>query len=400
MLNNKKDVFFGMVMLALIIIMLFTPGKLVFAYTKSDYLDSLNYYMKKKPTFSLQERKACLEKIINKYKNTGIDMDILVMELEQINQSQISKEKEESVNKDLTKKSELIICNNCKEKNNAGAKFCINCGKSLKIDSVELQQKPAATPETTETISSPKNNIPKKPVVAVFPFKDNTGYENGVSGLASDLLINELVQGDVEVVTREDLARIMEEHKLNLSGMTNDSNLIKSGQIIGVKYIINGSVNGFDIEENKEYVPTGVGAAVIGAIFTAQTGTDLSGYTKNIKDVNIKKLKAKVIFQAKLIDVETGKIVDTQQGEGEAENAGEIETIQPVNIKVESPRFGRTVLGTAAKRAAENLADRLVMSITGIASEGVDGLQRCSACGTRLSAKLSFCTYCGQKLKQ
>lgn len=62
--------------------------------------------------------------------------------------------------------------------------------------------------------------------------------------VVTDHVVSELVSiGGAKVYTRTELDKLMEEQKLQLSGLTDDKTLVGFGKIVGLQYIITGSIN-------------------------------------------------------------------------------------------------------------------------------------------------------------
>lgn len=86
-----------------------------------------------------------------------------------------------------------------------------------------------------------------KPRVAVLEFKNKAPQGWGqVGGAAQDILISELVKkGKYTVIDRERLTAILKEKDLSLSGDIDPKTAVKAGKLLGVEYVIVGSVTEF-----------------------------------------------------------------------------------------------------------------------------------------------------------
>ncbi len=92
--------------------------------------------------------------------------------------------------------------------------------------------------------------------VAVLEFRSYGGRTESGSA-ASDLLISGLVEpGFYEIVERQRIDAVVQEHKFNLSGMVSDSTIRKMGRILGVDAVIFGTVSGYDVESRRGYTTT------------------------------------------------------------------------------------------------------------------------------------------------
>ncbi len=124
-----------------------------------------------------------------------------------------------------------------------------------------------------------------KPRLAVLEFKnkaDNQWWYSGGAEAAQDVFVTELVKsGKFRVVEREQLAALMEEKNLTLSGDVDPSTAVKIGKLLGVNYLLTGAVT--------EYGNTDVGGGGFG--------------------VSAGKRKFVAALNARLIDTSTGEVV-------------------------------------------------------------------------------------------
>lgn len=86
-----------------------------------------------------------------------------------------------------------------------------------------------------------------RPRVAVLEFKNKAPNAWGqVGAAAQDILISELVRkGRYTVIDRERLSEILREKNLSLSGDIDPKTAVKAGKLLGVEYVIVGSVTEF-----------------------------------------------------------------------------------------------------------------------------------------------------------
>jgi len=123
-----------------------------------------------------------------------------------------------------------------------------------------------------------------KPRVAVLEFKnkaDNQWWWHGGAEAAQDVFVTELFKsGKFRVVEREQLEALMREKGLTLSGDVDPSTAVRVGKLLGVNYLLTGSVT--------EYGNTSVGGGGFG--------------------VSAGKKKFVAALNARLIDTSTGEI--------------------------------------------------------------------------------------------
>src|SRR5215471_7834355 len=92
-----------------------------------------------------------------------------------------------------------------------------------------------------------------KPRIAVLEFKnkaDNQWWWHGGAAAAQDVFVTELVKsGKFRVVEREQLAALMQEKGLTLSGDVDPRTAIKVGKLLGVNYLLTGSVTEYGVTD-------------------------------------------------------------------------------------------------------------------------------------------------------
>ena len=85
-----------------------------------------------------------------------------------------------------------------------------------------------------------------KPRIAVLEFKnkaENQWWYSGGAAAAQDVFVTELVKsGKFRVVEREQLEALMQEKNLSLSGDVDPKTAVRVGKLLGVNYILTGSV--------------------------------------------------------------------------------------------------------------------------------------------------------------
>ena len=97
-----------------------------------------------------------------------------------------------------------------------------------------------------------------KPRVAVIEFKNKTQHYDWYHAgqAAQDMLVTELVKsGKYRVIEREQLAAIMQEKGLSLSGDIDPKTAVKAGKLLGVEYIITGALTELGVADRGARVP-------------------------------------------------------------------------------------------------------------------------------------------------
>ncbi len=142
----------------------------------------------------------------------------------------------------------------------------------------------------------------EKPRIGVLRFTNDTSagwWSGSVSRELADMLGAELANtGSFQVLERQELDAVMGEQDLGASGRINEATKAKIGNIKGAKYIVAGTVSAF--EEGTSGVGGGIGFK----------GVSLGG----------KKQKIYIAVDVKVIDTETGEIVDARTIEANAKS--------------------------------------------------------------------------------
>lgn len=196
----------------------------------------------------------------------------------------------------------------------------------------------------------------KKPRIAITDFDYKAGSAEGswaVGQGIADMLATALVKsGKFDVFERKQMASALEEQKLGMTGLTTPESAARAGKILGVQYIIIGSVNQFG--QKKE--------------------------TAKAFGVEVNNLTARVATDTRIVDVETTRIINADTGTGE-ESAPVIAVanpdLLPTDVEFGSKGFDETVIGKATKKCVDDLVNKFSKSFGNIGIEGkiikVDG---------------------------
>ncbi len=156
-------------------------------------------------------------------------------------------------------------------------------------------------------LSAPAFAQSNKPRVAVLEFKNKashyswTWYEAGRG--AQDMLVTELVKtGRYRVIEREQLAAIMQEKNLSLSGDIDPRTAVKIGKMLGVEYLIAGAVTELGTTDRGASVPGGLGRF-------------------GIPSVSVRSQKAEAALDARAFSTSTGEIVWADSARDETSDA-------------------------------------------------------------------------------
>jgi curli biogenesis system outer membrane secretion channel CsgG len=129
------------------------------------------------------------------------------------------------------------------------------------------------------------------------------------------------------------------------------------GKVLGVRYIVAGSITKFATSDRK------FGGGKAGAVARGVLGP--------IGGLSFRKTKQEVTLTARLIDTTTGEVVASAKGEGVA-NKGQgasVELQGGVGFSTQSPEFRASGIGEAQERAISQLAVGLLAHVTDLSAE-------------------------------
>ncbi|MEM6794377.1 MAG: CsgG/HfaB family protein [Acidobacteriota bacterium] len=139
----------------------------------------------------------------------------------------------------------------------------------------------------------------EKPRIAVLEFKNkanNQYWWNGGASAMQDVFVTELVKsGKFRVMDREALASVLREKNLALSGDVDPSTAVRAGKLIGVRYLLTGSITEYGIDDAGASGP-GVG---------------------NLPSFSVKRRKFTAASNARIIDAQTGEIIWADEARAE-----------------------------------------------------------------------------------
>lgn len=121
-----------------------------------------------------------------------------------------------------------------------------------------MQKNLAVTLGLLAALATPTVAEAAKPRVAVIEFKDKTQHYSWYRAgeAAQDMLVTELVKsGKYRVIDREQLAAIMQEKNLSLSGEIDPKTAVKAGKLLGVEYLVTGALTELGVADRGARVP-------------------------------------------------------------------------------------------------------------------------------------------------
>lgn len=138
------------------------------------------------------------------------------------------------------------------------------------------------------------------PNIAVLPYANKSAQIEELplqdATIVSEFIIEQLIDTErFNIIEREVLADLMKEHSFNMSGVVDPTTVVPLGRLAGVQFLVAGSVTGLATKTSGvEYTHSEKGGA---------------GFNKNAVVANI---------TARIIDLETGRIVLAASGTGES----------------------------------------------------------------------------------
>lgn len=186
----------------------------------------------------------------------------------------------------------------------------------------------------------------EKPRIGVLRFTNNVAgmywWRATVATELQDMLISELVSTrKFAVLERKEINAVISEQDLSASGRVSKSTLVKMGKIKGAKYLIAGTVSAFE-------------------------KTSAKGGKIRVKGISLGGAKEKtyIAVDVKLIDSETGEIVDARTIEATIKAKAIGAGLSTRHFSVAGAEAKKTPTGKAIRACIIYIAEYLVCSVT------------------------------------
>lgn len=214
----------------------------------------------------------------------------------------------------------------------------------------------------------------KKTKIAVLDFQQqgDEGRTKDMGRIAAEWLITGLVEtGRFDVVERRLMEKIMEEHKLGMTGIVDPESIAQLGKILGVKTIVSGTILTFEgvVEINARLISVETGSIIAAEKVRASSAQRLNDLVSLIVDklVQAFPLEGYVVMRTNdKVTLDLGKKIGVRPGmkfvsfkEGRVikhPKTGEVldvETIVIGEIEVEDVR-DKTATGYIVKESSPN----------------------------------------------
>ena len=193
----------------------------------------------------------------------------------------------------------------------------------------------------------------KRPTVAIMDFDYGTvgyhwwgDYDIG-KGMADQVVDALLEDGSFRVIERKKLDTVLAEQDFSNSNRADPSasKLAKLGKVLGVRYIIAGSITKFGGEE-KNYGGGGLVKGKLGGL-------------------GLKKAKTEVTLTARMIDATTGEILVSAKGEGVSTKGGGVKVGAlggggGAGFSMSSSDYKSSAIGEAQEAATKDLVAKFI----------------------------------------
>ncbi|MHB8094537.1 MAG: CsgG/HfaB family protein [Candidatus Aminicenantales bacterium] len=185
----------------------------------------------------------------------------------------------------------------------------------------------------------------EKPRIGVLRFTNQTSagwWSASVGRELSDMLASELVSTrSFQVLDRKDIDAVLDEQDLGDSGRVSEATKAKLGQIKGAKYLVAATVSSFE----EDVKGTGGGVRFKGLRV---------GGSQN---------KAYIAIDLKVVDTETGEIVDARTLEAEAKGQALGAGLSIRNFSIDGEDYKRTPAGKAIRACVIYISEYLECSL-------------------------------------
>ncbi len=127
--------------------------------------------------------------------------------------------------------------------NDAITKCRLNAGRVVYEEHVVVQ--PAPTPTPAPATPTPVFVVPDEPIakIAVLSFRDTASNGHNYGDALSEMITTAFIKSHYfEVIERSQIQKVMEEQQFSVSGSVDSDTAIELGRILGVQYLVVGSV--------------------------------------------------------------------------------------------------------------------------------------------------------------
>jgi len=126
--------------------------------------------------------------------------------------------------------------------------------------------------------------VAEQPAVAIVEFEAKN-CDAGIAEAVGEIMRTEIIAtGKYRVIERAQLARVMEEHALQMSGLVDTSTIAELGKLVGADFVAVGSVSGLGgtYTISVRYIDVETAEAVLGRTETATNEAELPGVCRKL----------------------------------------------------------------------------------------------------------------------
>ncbi len=187
----------------------------------------------------------------------------------------------------------------------------------------------------------------EKPRVGVLRFTNQVAgnsfwvWNPRVASELQDMLISELVSTKAfRVLERKEIDAVISEQDLSQSGRVSKETAVKAGKLLGAQYLIAGTVTAFEMSQS-------------------------TGGRIGFKGISIggKKTKVYIAVDVKVIDTETGEIVDAKTIEAKAKGGGIGVGLSLGDLSFSGSDYKKTPVGKAIRACIIYISEYLKCSL-------------------------------------
>lgn len=230
--------------------------------------------------------------------------------------------------------------------------------------------------------------------VAIGDF-DNTSGSKGVESRLKAFVITELSELNdpfLRIVERDNLEMVLEEQRMNLSGIVDESTAVQVGNLLGAKAIITGTVISFKERPGRLQVSDKKGYEAY-RVKLYNKEEDRHYYQTRYKPVNYKEYynanEVTLSFQYKAISLETGEVLFSNISEKKmaddvyyASYGGEVTNLYPANSdgvitgRRDKSRLLNLLRADRSLKSTEELANQAFTAVASDLSSELNRLMR------------------------
>jgi curli biogenesis system outer membrane secretion channel CsgG len=167
----------------------------------------------------------------------------------------------------------------------------------------------------------------------------------------AEMMTTTLVENGYRLIERERLGDILKEQDLGKDGRVDAPTAAKLGKVIGVDYVILGTVTQFGV---------------------TKTGGGLGGVLGRITDVNVNQTKGDAAIDVRIVNSTTGEIVAVGKGSGSLSSTSFNLTFDWwKNVNFQNSEWESSMIGKAAKKAVDECIKKLDPKMSKLPSLGL-----------------------------